>query len=163
MLSRIFRQLRSEIRIAAVLVLNNCLFCLSKDFTYWGLNVTVHPAMELQTSDAIRCREFRPDNTLTGNTSQRANLRAPNWTYYSKLQEIIKLQVKEPKMDFTVAPPLTLMIARKECSRTSAVICWKRLWFNFTRTSAWPYSAGKKGTRCDKVSEVQLSKALKIN
>ena len=34
MLSRIFRQLRSEIRIAAVLVLNHCLFCLSKDFTY---------------------------------------------------------------------------------------------------------------------------------
>lgn len=39
----------SEIFVAAIFTLNHCRFRLSEEFSYWGFDVALHPAVELQT------------------------------------------------------------------------------------------------------------------
>ena len=40
---------QSEIFVAAIFALNHCRFRLSEEFSYWGFDVALHPAVELQT------------------------------------------------------------------------------------------------------------------
>ena len=88
---------QSEIFVAAIFALNHCRFRLSEEFSYWGFDVALHPAVELQTWPH---RQF--SNAFHGSTTMEE---------YRKVNEKSTNQ-KEHKTPIIIVPMCLLYFSR---------------------------------------------------